>query len=881
MSIHINRSSVKGFSLGNHEPIIIYEGSIDTESDVSISGEEEVGCGADSEQRIRAHPIQEIWEINAVWKSLLSLEDAHAILELINIGQFSQLTLYSSGKKTGLLLSAWLGNAIAMKFLLAESATVHVMDPDGRTPLHLAACSGNYECIKLLLDAGALVSIWDSAHKATPIHCTASRGFLACTKLLIRRGAEVNAGITNKSPLHYAVQSLAAECVKELLEAGAIPNTPQVYTEAPLHVAAALGSTEIIKLLIKHGAAVTVQCGAEKTTALHLVAEDDNVESACLLIDAGAHVTALNKKLQTPLHLAALSHSTETLQLLLLRGANPNAIDINGRTPLHGAIAKAAACESVRLLLNAGANVNAADAFGYTPLHLAALNEYSQFVMMLINHGGDVTARTKGGISVLTFITRRTPDVIPKYISKFDSAIKLNDHELGDVDCELKLDFRVLVPSAYKGESELLLNFIEVGHRDVLKHPLCETFLYLKWKRIRKFFLFSLFYHTLFVTLYTGYIIGVFLKNCPETISVNDNCHISPYISILGYFLIWFNFLFMAKEIFQLAHNWASYLRHWENWLQWLIIISVFLSVFPTTKKDVRYAVETWQHHVAAIGIFFTWIELMMIVGRFPIFGLYVQMFTTVSINFSKFLLAYSCLLIAFALSFSVLLPNYKSFKDLVWALLKTIIMMSGELEFEDIFYDPDTFLLYPITVHAMFFAFVLLVTLILSNLMVGLAVSDIQELIQSAGLDRLVRQAELVAHLESMLFSRLLKCVPKRLLKCFYKRALLLKSHHHWALYVRPNDPREGRIPKYLIKNIYHHVAQQRDKMKTRHQTSRKKIYKYVGNIQSPPVSRLNSHMSTTSTNEIELLRKEFIEWNKTILEKFDQLSKSVDSER
>lgn len=36
-----------------------------------------------------------------------------------------------------------------------------------------------------------------------------------------------------------------------------------------------------------------------------------------------------------------------------------------------------------------------------------------------------------------------------------------------------------------------------------------------------------------------------------------------------------------------------------------------------------------WQHHVAAVVIFLAWLELMMLVGRFPIFGLYVQMFTT------------------------------------------------------------------------------------------------------------------------------------------------------------------------------------------------------------------------------------------------------------
>lgn len=97
-----------------------------------------------------------------------------------------------------------------------------------RTALHLAACSGNVECIKSLLNAGALPNSWDTYYRATPLHCAASKGNLACVRMLIKYGADVNAGVKNKSPLHYAVQSLASDCVYELLHAGAIPNTPQV-----------------------------------------------------------------------------------------------------------------------------------------------------------------------------------------------------------------------------------------------------------------------------------------------------------------------------------------------------------------------------------------------------------------------------------------------------------------------------------------------------------------------------------------------------------------------------------------------------------------------------------------------------------------------------
>lgn len=610
-------------------------------------------------------------------------------------------------------------------------------------------------------------------------------------------------------------------------------------------MAASLGAAEIVKELIAHEAAVNVQCGQEKVTPLHLAAEDGDAQCVKLLLQGGANVNAVNQKNQTPLHLAALSQCPETMELLINKNANTNAQDIDGRTPLHSSIVKVSrSCECVRLLLNSGANVNQKDSFGYTPLHLAALNEYSHCVMLLINFGGDVTIRTKGGISVLTFITRKTPDVIPKYISKFDSAIKLNDHEIGDVDCELKLDFRVLVPTMGNKETELLLSFVEVGHKEVLKHPLCETFLFLKWhKRIRKFFLFSLFFHLLFVTLFSYYIIEVYLADPVKPSTKN-------YVVIMGYVLLFFNVILMCKELFQLAQSWRMYVKQWENWLQWMIIISIFCCVQPKNNltRNINQEVEHWQHHVAAIGIFLSWVELMMIVGRFPIFGLYVQMFTKVSVNFSKFLLTYFFLFNAFALSFGVLFSNYKSFKNLKWVLIKVLIMMSGELEYEDVFYDDEAPIKYPGTAHLMYLVFVLLITMILTNLMVGLAVSDIQGLQQSAGLDRLVRQAELVGHVESMLFSKLLKLIPHKIMYFLLKHALLLKSQYHWALYIKPNDPREERIPKDLIRNIYELVVNKKEKPKIR---KKKMTGSLTSNNISPCTSRINSVYSCAENDK------------------------------
>ncbi|XP_031618662.1 transient receptor potential channel pyrexia [Contarinia nasturtii] len=724
-----------------------------------------------------------------------------------------------------LLVSILMGRRnFVQRFLNDFNADVNCMDNKGRSALHLACSTGNVCIVKLLINRGALVNRWDHAMKITPLHCACNACSVECVKCLINNKAHVNAGIEKRSALHIAVEKNSITCVEFLLKNGANPNTPQVYTETPLHTAAALGNIQCMKLLLAYGADVRSQFGKKRMTALHLAAQDDYTDCVKMLLEHGANVNAKNVDGKTPLHLACLSQCAETVEILIANGADVNETYSDGRTALHAAIVKESKClECTRNLLLADADVNRADNYGYTPLHIAALNESSACAFLLIEHGADITARTGGGITALSFIVRRTPEVIPKFLSKFDASIKVNEHEIGDVDCEIKMDFRLLVPNPKHGETDLMLAFIEVGKKRILKHPLCETFLFLKWHRIRKFFLFSLLYHALFVMLFSILIIGVYEKECPGNHAIfgysaepetEKDCEAPYYVKPVGYIVIIMNFLLLAKEFFQMAHGFMLYVKYWENWVQMLIILGVFVCATPATvREDDLKKVPDGQYHVAAIVIFLVWLELMMIVGRFPIFGLYVQMFTKVAVNFAKFLLAYCCLLIAFGLSFGVLFNSYPAFKSIYWTMLKTITMMSGELEFEDIFYAKDYPIQFPVTSHLMFFAFVVLVTIILTNLLVGLAVSDIQALQESAGLDRLTRQVELIARLESLFFSKLFRSAPPKIIRMCQQSALLRASRYHLQFSFRPNDPRDRRLPKELAFNIYKLVAERRDR--------------------------------------------------------------------
>ena len=105
-----------------------------------------------------------------------------------------------------------------------------------------------------------------------------------------------------------------------------------------------------------------------------------------------------------------------------------------------------------------------------------------------------------------------------------------------------------------------------------------------------------------------------------------------------------------------MSHKWP-FLDHFGN------CFGYYIKTSSQTIAFVSHCSCIWHNNLALLfSLFLVWGELMLMIGRLPTFGIYVQMFTTVAKNFAKFLAAYFCLLVAFALCFCVLYPNYQSF---------------------------------------------------------------------------------------------------------------------------------------------------------------------------------------------------------------------------
>ena len=130
---------------------------------------------------------------------------------------------------------------------------VHQHDERGWTPLHLAALSGAYRTVNVLVGAGADPSVRSAnALAATPLHAAAfSRSWYAADALLLY-GADVNARQANGwTPLHLAAYNGDHVMVEKLLESGADPSISSLKGETPLDIALRAGHRSVARLLAR------------------------------------------------------------------------------------------------------------------------------------------------------------------------------------------------------------------------------------------------------------------------------------------------------------------------------------------------------------------------------------------------------------------------------------------------------------------------------------------------------------------------------------------------------------------------------------------------------------------------------------------------------
>ncbi|KAF1793226.1 Ankyrin repeat-containing domain [Phytophthora cactorum] len=111
-------------------------------------------------------------------------------------------------------------------------------------------------------------------------------------------------------------------------------NTVMADGSSCLHIAARMGRTDIVALLLDEGADVN-NANDAGVTPLIAACRNGCVEVVKLLLDTGAKVSVCSKRGTYPLHAAIVSQNIEIVSMLVERGANVNVMTASGITPLH------------------------------------------------------------------------------------------------------------------------------------------------------------------------------------------------------------------------------------------------------------------------------------------------------------------------------------------------------------------------------------------------------------------------------------------------------------------------------------------------------------------------------------------------------------------
>ncbi|EFP08525.1 CRE-TRPA-1 protein [Caenorhabditis remanei] len=538
-----------------------------------------------------------------------------------------------------------------------------------------------------------------------------------------------------------------------LLISGADKEAKNSYQQTPLQVAVESGQLGTCQTLVGKGA--QIENPSDTKTVLHLAAIYGHDTIARYLIQQGATVDRRDEKGKTALDLACENGKKEVARVLL------DTYEWRNLMIPHDVIPLDKHREPVMMERT-------------TPFR-TLLKKFPDLASLVMDK---CVERSKEDDDLTLCIAYDFSYIDDTYMSRVANEDEEGEQLIG-YKCPYDEDNFKLIKDAqayssnydriYKNHPlKLMANAEKLS---LLSHPLSMALLKYKWNRLGRVMYYSA------LTIYLIFVISLteFVRHTKAPYNVangetyydssffeeNETC---PQIQIVKPDVIWKRIVQILAicqigiEVFQLYQRKFAYLTNWENWIDCFIYSTALLTVYDFTECSSTSGVRlNWQWLLAALCIFFGWINLLFMVRKMPRFGIFVVMFVDIVKTFFRFFPVFVLFIIAFSSSFYVILQNRPEFSTIFLSPLKTTVMMIGEFEFTGVFHGDETLHsekmfgpAHNAVACALFFFFCIIMTILLMNLLVGLAVDDIKGVQEKAELKRLAMQVDLVLQIEA-----------------------------------------------------------------------------------------------------------------------------------
>lgn len=297
----------------------------------------------------------------------------------------------------------------AVGYLISKNADIEAKTSAGETPLLLSAKTGNVGMFDLLLSIGAeRFAVDENGNTALLLALDALKDApekaLEMTEALIQRHADVNATDRwQRSPLHLAAQHDFEPVARLLVQKGANINALNSDGATPLFVS--LGSPYFImgssknefhrsktfEYLVRLDQNFQVK-NRRGRTLLHQVCHPGYIN---ILFDKNTPKYEQDSDGETPLFFALEHCPPESVAVYFQHGFDVKSTGVEGKTVTLAALNNAYfRNEMLEFVIEQGANVTQQDSLGRSAIHQAAAHS-PQILDVVIQHGGDINARTK------------------------------------------------------------------------------------------------------------------------------------------------------------------------------------------------------------------------------------------------------------------------------------------------------------------------------------------------------------------------------------------------------------------------------------------------------------------------------------------------------
>ena len=456
--------------------------------------------------------------------------------------------------------------------------------------------------------------------------------------------------------------------------------------------------------------------------------------------------------------------SEPLVRILLEHGADVNAANAVGSTALHTAAAGCASDGVLRALLAApGVQLEARDKMGCTALHLAAADGAASRVRLLLEAGASVAARNNSGFTPLVDIVRRCPECLE---AAFDRCLELHEPG-GPADRRVVFDYSVFDPRLmdpppeeppFGGRSSpqvetLLLNSVQDRRvqKQLFLHPLCQTFLNLKWSIVWPFYFLHTAMFAIFVACFNVFVVLVIdtpgFDSASPTVTPPATPAATPTVTSVHLTssdmptslgspesIDWLQTTMLVLTVVAVAMlllrelqrayviGPRAYLRASENVVVWFCCAGA-VACLATAYCDT----PTLFRQLSAATLLVSWVELLYLFGLSELASIHVMTLVTLVRTMALFMLVYALVMLAFASCFLVLFQGQDEFGTAAETYIATLVMSVGELN-----YSPER-LRGSGFGYVAYLLFIFCVLIITMNAMIGLAVNDTRHIEQRA----------------------------------------------------------------------------------------------------------------------------------------------------